>query len=54
MKSMMNLGLNYGILSKLILQPLIYIFLICVFKKMCESYFFGKYLNNTWFNHILW
>ena len=27
---------------------------ICVFKKMCKSHFLGKYINNTWFNHILW
>ena len=27
---------------------------ICVFKKMCKSYFLGKDINNTWFNRILW
>ena len=27
---------------------------IYVFKKMCKFYFLGKYMNNTWFNHILW
>ena len=27
---------------------------MCVFKKMCKSYFLGKYINNTRFNLILW
>ena len=27
---------------------------ICVFKKMGKFYFLGKYMNNSWFNHILW